>query len=121
MLMPPKIRSGDIVRREWGGGMWPPRWREHDILQQVMHGEDTWDDNPDRRFSFNVCDSGIAEDVTEVYRLEKTDCGISYKLIWHRPPRGQMSEYSFLSICRKEVLIDELKRSIGNGDEDNSV
>lgn len=92
MILPPKIKDFDIVRYEWRDSISFP-YVECDFVKQVMHGEDTWDHNEERRFSFDMCSSEIAEHVTELYRAVETDHGREYKLIWHRPPTDKASPY----------------------------
>ena len=93
MILPPEIRDFDLVRMEDNTLTY---WREQDMLQQVMHGEKHFGTGG-RVFSMNICQSGRAEEVTELYRAEYTEDGMHYKLIWHRPPRGIASEYSFMN------------------------
>ena len=98
MILPPKIKDFDIVRMEDNTLSY---WREQDMLQQVMHGEEHFGTGG-RVFSFNICQSGRAEDVTELYRAVYTQDGMNYKLIWHRPPKGQASYYSFRSAVKEQ-------------------
>lgn len=89
MIMPPEIRDFDIVRMEDNTLTY---WREQDMLMQVMHGEKKF--GAGRTFSFNLCQSGNAAQVTELYRAVETEQGRCYKLIWHRPPTDKVSPYS---------------------------
>lgn len=109
-ILPPMIYSGDIVRIESAH----PYMREADILQQVMHGEEIDRDESykDKRyFSFDCCDGATADQVTELYRFVKTDCGASYKLIWHRPATGTPSSHRFtstLDLCSPDTKVYEI-------------
>lgn len=93
--LPPMIYSGDIVRIESAH----PYMREADMLQQVMHGEETDRDKSykDKRYiAFDCCYGATADQVTELYRFVKTECGASYKLIWHRQPTGTPSALRYM-------------------------
>lgn len=104
MRLPPEIRSGDLVRTECKLFNTGP-WRESDRVRQVWRGEEVDRNEADkekRYFSYDMCYGDVAENVTELYRFVVTDA--CYKLIWHRPPRGEVSKESFMERFKNVVF-----------------